>query len=65
MLNLKHASKPDAMVEHQCSASIGMVVCIKQVADGSDFLKWASAAMNQAKDAGRNAIQYCQESRQT
>jgi diguanylate cyclase (GGDEF)-like protein len=65
LLNVKHAGKPDAMVEHQCSASIGIVVFVKQDADGTDLLKWADAAMYQAKDAGRNAIQYYQESRQT
>ncbi len=64
LLNVKHAGKPDAMVEHQCSASIGIVIFIKQDADGADLLKWADAAMYQAKDAGRNAVRFYQESHQ-
>ena len=64
LLKVEHAGKPDAMVEHQCSASIGIVVFIKQDADGTDLLKWADAAMYQAKDAGRNAIQFYQDNLQ-
>lgn len=57
-LTVKHPGQPDAIVEHRCSASIGVVVFIKQEADESDLLKWADAAMYQAKNAGRDAIRF-------
>lgn len=48
----------DTVVEHQCSASIGVVVFINHEASQDDLLKWADDAMYQAKDAGRNAIRF-------
>jgi predicted signal transduction protein with EAL and GGDEF domain len=38
-----------------------VVVFIKQEADESDLLKWADAAMYQAKNAGRDAIRFYEE----
>jgi diguanylate cyclase (GGDEF)-like protein len=60
LLTAQHPGQPDVVVEHRCSASIGVVVFIKQEADESDLLKWADAAMYQAKSAGRDAIRFYQ-----
>ena len=45
-------------LEHQGSASIGVVVIDQADASQEDILKWADLAMYQAKDAGRNAIRF-------
>lgn len=45
-------------VEHRCSASIGAVVFAGDQVNQDEILKWADAAMYQAKDAGRNTIRF-------
>ncbi|MDD5029394.1 MAG: diguanylate cyclase [Rhodoferax sp.] len=45
-------------VEHHCSASIGVVLFLGTQAPPEDILKWADQAMYQAKDAGRNRVQF-------
>ena len=56
LLTLGHEGQADTLVEHHCSASIGVVVFVGHEAHPQDLLKWADAAMYQAKDAGRNSI---------
>ena len=56
LLTIRHEGKADTLVEHHCSVSIGVVVFVGHEADPQDLLKWADAAMYQAKDAGRNSI---------
>ena len=58
-LALERPGQPRAMIEHHCTASIG--VCLLRHQDGcqGDFLKWADAAMYLAKGAGRNQIHFC------
>lgn len=46
------------MVEHHCSASIGVVVFKNHEASQANILKCADAAMYQAKGAGRNTIRF-------
>jgi diguanylate cyclase (GGDEF)-like protein len=46
------------VVEHRCSASIGVALFLSDEASQADILKWADAAMYRAKDAGRNAIRF-------
>jgi len=48
------------IVEHYCSASIGVVVFINPEASQSDILKCADQAMYQAKEAGRNTIRFAE-----
>jgi len=45
-------------IERQCTASIGIVLFIDHQASQDDVLKWADAAMYEAKAAGRNKIRF-------
>ncbi len=55
-LTIKHAGQTDAVVEHRCTASIGVVVFIDNEGSQDDFMKWADSAMYRAKDEGCNLI---------
>jgi diguanylate cyclase (GGDEF)-like protein len=57
-LVVKHYGQVDSTVEHQCSASIGAVVFTLREGSQDDLLKWADAAMYQAKEAGGNLIRF-------
>jgi diguanylate cyclase (GGDEF)-like protein/PAS domain S-box-containing protein len=46
------------IVEHHCTASIGVVVFINHASNQDDLLKQADAAMYRAKEDGRNAIRF-------
>lgn len=48
---------PQAYVEHHCTSSIG-VTLFNQNNTQEDILKWADAAMYQAKDDGRNLVRF-------
>ncbi|MCX7150688.1 MAG: PAS domain S-box protein [Rhodocyclales bacterium] len=45
-------------VEHHCTASVGVALFLGHEASQDDVLKWADAAMYQAKEAGRNLIRF-------
>jgi diguanylate cyclase (GGDEF)-like protein/PAS domain S-box-containing protein len=47
-----------SMVQHCCSASIGVVVFGGDELSSDEFLKWADEAMYQAKRSGRNQIRF-------
>ena len=57
-LTLWRDGQAETTVEHDCTVSIGVVVFINHHDRQDDILKWADAAMYQAKKAGRNAIQF-------
>lgn len=58
-LNVLHESGIGSrVVEHQCSASIGVVVFVNHDASASEILKWADRAMYEAKNAGRGHIRF-------
>ena len=50
-------------IEHQCSASIGVVLFSKEHQDLENLLKWADAAMYRSKAEGRNRITFMVERR--
>lgn len=47
----------DEILEYHCTASVGLTVFAGNEASPDDILKWADAAMYQAKVKGNNAIQ--------
>lgn len=58
LLAIRHDGKADTTFEHHCTASIGVVLLINNEASPDDIVKWADAAMYQAKQAGRNSIRF-------
>jgi diguanylate cyclase (GGDEF)-like protein len=57
-LLLPQSARTDDVVHHYCSASIGVAVFRDHEVNQVDLLKWADAAMYQAKDAGRNTVRF-------
>jgi diguanylate cyclase (GGDEF)-like protein/PAS domain S-box-containing protein len=58
LLAVAQPGEQDKTIEHHCSASIGVVMFVNHEISQSNIMKWADAAMYQAKDAGRNTIQF-------
>jgi diguanylate cyclase (GGDEF)-like protein/PAS domain S-box-containing protein len=56
VLTYQQEGKTEVSVEHHCTASIGVVIFIDHDGSQDDILKWADAAMYQAKEAGGNQI---------
>jgi diguanylate cyclase (GGDEF)-like protein len=57
-LTVPRHAQVDDVVEHHCSASIGVVMFADHEASHTDILKRADVAMYQAKDAGRNTVRF-------
>ena len=56
-LNIKsNEGYADRIVEHHCTASIGVAVFVNQQNSQEEIIGWADAAMYQAKESGRNQI---------
>lgn len=45
-------------IEHHCTSSIGVVMFMGHEASQEDLLKWADIAMYQAKEQGRNRVNF-------
>jgi diguanylate cyclase (GGDEF)-like protein/PAS domain S-box-containing protein len=58
VLTYKQEGKADLTVEHRSTASIGIVVFLDHQGSQDDLVKWADAAMYQAKEAGGNLIRF-------
>jgi diguanylate cyclase (GGDEF)-like protein/PAS domain S-box-containing protein len=50
-------------IEHHCSASIGVALFTNHETSQPDVMKWADAAMYQAKAAGRNVVRFYETNR--
>ena len=57
-LTVKQEGKPATTFDHRCTASIGVTLFRGHEASPGDILKWADAAMYEAKDAGRNMVRF-------
>lgn len=56
LLTVAQPGEQERSVEHRCSASIGVVLFVSHEASQIDLMKWADAAMYQAKETGRNKV---------
>jgi hemerythrin-like metal-binding protein len=61
VLTVKRDGRPEATVEHRCTASIGLALFIGQDVSQDEILKKADTAMYHAKDAGRNSLHVAPE----
>lgn len=57
-LNYQVDGKNAVNIEHRCTASVGVLVFINHEEIEADILRWADAAMYQAKAAGGNQIRF-------
>ncbi len=57
LLTSEREDQPEITVEYRCTASIGVVLFKESEGSRDDLLRWADAAMYQAKEAGGNSIQ--------
>jgi diguanylate cyclase (GGDEF)-like protein len=57
-LAIMREGKPDTVIEHRCTASIGIVMFSGHHLGAEAILRLADAAMYQAKNAGKNQIRF-------
>ena len=57
-LTFSHDGKAETTIEHRCTVSIGVAVFVNHEDRQDDVLRWADAAMYQAKKTGRNLIRF-------
>lgn len=55
-LTVNKPGQADTTVTHHCTASIGVLMFLGHGVQQDELLKWADAAMYQAKTAGRNSV---------
>jgi diguanylate cyclase (GGDEF)-like protein len=58
VLTIHAEGKAQVIVEHHCTASIGVVLFAKGKASQDDMLKFADMAMYRAKQTGRNLVRF-------
>ena len=57
-LTIRHDGLPEKIVDHRCTASIGVALLVNHDDSQEEILKRADMAMYQAKEAGRNSIRF-------
>jgi diguanylate cyclase (GGDEF)-like protein len=57
-LRIERSGQAESMVEHHCTASIGVTLFRDHEASQQDIFRRADAAMYQAKAGGRNVVQF-------
>jgi diguanylate cyclase (GGDEF)-like protein len=60
LLTVAQPGEQSTTVEHHCTTSIGVAMFLNHEASQTDLVKWADAAMYQAKDAGRDVVRFYQ-----
>jgi len=55
-LSYKPKDKPEILIEHSCTSSIGVVMFLNHENSTEEILRWADIAMYDAKAAGRNKV---------
>jgi diguanylate cyclase (GGDEF)-like protein/PAS domain S-box-containing protein len=58
LMRLHKPDQSDVLIEHHCTASIGVTLFFDHQASEEDLLKWADNAMYQAKANGRNTVRF-------
>lgn len=58
LLTIRDERQADIHVEHRCTASIGVVLFVRNEVSQEDLIEMADTAMYQAKKAGRNQIRF-------
>lgn len=58
LLKFHAGTNQEDLIEHHCTASIGVTLFIADEASEKDIFKWADDAMYEAKDAGRNLVRF-------
>jgi diguanylate cyclase (GGDEF)-like protein/PAS domain S-box-containing protein len=58
VMRLQKSGQRDVVIEHRCTASIGVTLFLNHQASEDELLKWADAAMYDAKAHGRNTIRF-------
>ena len=58
LLKFQEENRPEIIIEHRCTASIGVVVFVNSEASQNDILRWADIAMYRAKSSGRDLVQF-------
>jgi len=56
--NVEHGGKQETLVEHRCTASIGVALFGRDDTSQDDILMWANTAMYRAKESGCNLIRF-------
>jgi diguanylate cyclase (GGDEF)-like protein len=58
LLTVERENGAATTLEHHCSVSIGVALFLGHEASQDDILKWADAAMYEAKETGRDQIRF-------
>jgi diguanylate cyclase (GGDEF)-like protein len=61
LLSINRQGKSDTIVEHHCTASVGVTLFVSSEASADDVIKCADAAMYEAKEVGRNLIRFANQ----